>query len=794
LQIHCKFIANSLQIHCKSILIAFLFNLFSFISFSQDQECGTEDPTEEEMQALPYYGNNAWLDQYADSLAQTFNTCTNCRVEGGNEVWYRVPIKFYVWQWQGLNVFERENMNTDKALKAMMFRLNDAMRRSNVPIRFYMLCPAFPENEQAATGIMNSTDACNLRQNNYTSGVLNCHIVNAMSDLGGIWCGRIDDNIVVSVRNTTSLIEEWGEGNSGINNSLFVHEVGHWLGLQHTHLFHGIPCLKEPVSRGVFWSACPPFYSRHCEIRGDALCDTPADPNLSQHSDDIRPDCSWFINIRDDRGDFYEPDTRNYMSYSKNTCRNNFTWQQRAVMLRGIMLRGINNQTGFFHVGTPNDFDIYEPDNVASAASQIRLNETQEHSFSQVGSCGDDSDWLKFNYPDNGTVSVSGNLQLEVEAIEGFNFPVSEVEFWDGGTSSDYFAPNAVTRLNYLSSNTAPNKITYSIDCNLPIGKTYLFRVVRNRNQTGRYKVTLRNTPNSGAYISGNSSICTSGTYALIGGVGGVVWSSSSNLRITAGDNPNQVIVTANEAAPSSGWIEATTISVCNNRFVTIRKEINITPVAVFQMQIQGPTQVWRGQFATYSINPVAGATGYRWWVVPVNGATSEPIIPYNCSGYFCWGFATGNNGTGTSCTFKVGETDGQIYVEALGTNACNGGTATLRAVYQATGAGGTGGGCPPNGQKCFDVRIANPYPNPTRDNLQIKIEHPENDPEVLAIFASSSYNVFLYNAQGELKAQILGVQGLERSVPIAHLPRGMYYLHVQHPEFGLLQKTIVRE
>jgi hypothetical protein len=45
LQIHCKSIANPLQIHCKSILIAFLLNLFSFISFSQDQECGTEDPT-----------------------------------------------------------------------------------------------------------------------------------------------------------------------------------------------------------------------------------------------------------------------------------------------------------------------------------------------------------------------------------------------------------------------------------------------------------------------------------------------------------------------------------------------------------------------------------------------------------------------------------------------------------------------------------------------------------------------------------------------------------------------------
>lgn len=287
--------------------------------------------------------------------------------------------------------------------------------------------------------------------------------------------------------------------------------------------------------------------------------------------------------------------------------------------------------------------------------------------------------------------------------------------------------------------------------------------------------------------IIGSPSICQTGTYILSGVPAGasVTWSVGNNLQIISQSN-TQVQVSTNVSSTQQTFIEAV-ITLCGAVNATTRQNITVSPIAVSQMNIQGPIQVSKGQFATYSINPVAGATGYRWWVVPVNGATSQPIVPYNCTGYFCWGFATGNNGTGTSCTFKAGTTDAQIYVEALGTNVCNSGTVTLRAVYQATG-------CPPNGQKCFDVRIASPYPNPAQNILNIRIEHAENDPEVLAVFARNAYNLALYNAQGELKAQMLQVQGLERNIPLTHLPQGIYYLHIQHPEFGLLQKTIVKE
>jgi hypothetical protein len=545
-KIHCKSIANPLQIHCKSILIAFLFSFFSFIGFSQDQECGTEDPTEAEMQALPWYGNNAWLDQFADSLAQTFSNCTNCRIEGANEqVWYRVPVQFWVYSWQGLNTLERNLQNTDKALKAMMYRLNDAMQKSNTPIRFYMLCPQFPERQAQATGSISSNQSCQLNNDHRNGSALNCHIVNRLSDAGGRYCSRNGASIVVQAPNITTRIEEWGEGSNGINNSTFVHEVGHWLGLNHTHLFDGVPCLKEPVSRGVFSSACNVGVPvRHCERRGDALCDTPADPNLRQHENDVMPDCSWFTNIRDDRGDFYAPDTRNIMSYSTQTCRSNFTWQQRAVMLRTLTNK---RSVTIRQVLLSNDFDIYEPDNAPAAASLIRLNETQIHSFSEEGSCGDDSDWLKFFNNTN-----VAELVLEIENVAGHDNPVQGVEFWRTTTVANpneifvRIIPATVTSINFTDVITSPTKTIYRIPCNLPTGQTYLFRIIRNGNQTGRYKVSLKGLP-SNAAILGNKTVCGTTTYRISPSSRQVAlpltWQVSSNLQIISGQGTSELSV-----------------------------------------------------------------------------------------------------------------------------------------------------------------------------------------------------------------------------------------------------------
>ncbi len=113
----------------------------------------------------------------------------------------------------------------------------------------------------------------------------------------------------IAVRNGTST-----------NGSTLPHEIGHYFGLFHTHLNngydseYGIP--HELVTRGS---------GANCEIAGDLLCDTEADPNLSGL---MGPNCTYIGTGTDAQGASYTPMTDNIMSYSVTSCRTSFTTEQ----------------------------------------------------------------------------------------------------------------------------------------------------------------------------------------------------------------------------------------------------------------------------------------------------------------------------------------------------------------------------------------------------------------------------------------------------------------------------------
>lgn len=97
------------------------------------------------------------------------------------------------------------------------------------------------------------------------------------------------------------------------NGTTFAHEVGHFFGLRHTH--HGGGELVN---------------GSNCEYTGDQFCDTPADPTLS--SAVVNTSCIYTGSAADANGDAYAPSTTNLMSYSRKSCRNEFTPQQLARM------------------------------------------------------------------------------------------------------------------------------------------------------------------------------------------------------------------------------------------------------------------------------------------------------------------------------------------------------------------------------------------------------------------------------------------------------------------------------
>ncbi len=145
------------------------------------------------------------------------------------------------------------------------------------------------------------------------------------------------------------------------------------------------------------------------------------------------------------------------------------------------------------------------------------------------------------------------------------------------------------------------------------------------------YAAVLR-AISSNAQIVGPSVFCQTATFTLTNAPTcmSVTWSVGPNLSIVS-SNTNTLVVSTNVSSNTSSFIQAQVGGT------TITYNVLLTPSAAAQIQnIIGPTQVWRGQIVNYRINPVPGATGYRWWVVPVDPATSQPIVPYNCTGYFC--------------------------------------------------------------------------------------------------------------------------------------------------------------
>jgi hypothetical protein len=112
------------------------------------------------------------------------------------------------------------------------------------------------------------------------------------------------------------------------DHSTFAHELGHYFDLFHTHEAclddNGIPHCQECAD------------GSNCSSAGDLLCDTPADPGLGDGN--VDRSCNYTGTERDPcNGAPYIPDPRNYMSYSRHACRNEFTDEQNSRALATLV-------------------------------------------------------------------------------------------------------------------------------------------------------------------------------------------------------------------------------------------------------------------------------------------------------------------------------------------------------------------------------------------------------------------------------------------------------------------------
>jgi hypothetical protein len=100
-----------------------------------------------------------------------------------------------------------------------------------------------------------------------------------------------------------------------MNGSTLAHELGHYFSLPHTH---STSTGDELVD------------GSNCSFAGDLFCDTPADPTLSTTV--VNDSCNYTGTNTDGNGDIYAPNTQNVMSYSRKSCRNQFSPEQLAQM------------------------------------------------------------------------------------------------------------------------------------------------------------------------------------------------------------------------------------------------------------------------------------------------------------------------------------------------------------------------------------------------------------------------------------------------------------------------------
>jgi MAM domain, meprin/A5/mu/SprB repeat/Secretion system C-terminal sorting domain/Pregnancy-associated plasma protein-A len=106
-------------------------------------------------------------------------------------------------------------------------------------------------------------------------------------------------------------------GGTLFDSKVFIHEMGHYMGLYHTHGKTNTGTTDELVNGG------------NCLTAGDDVCDTPADPNLYTTS---TSNCVYTGTAVDLNNQPYTPDTHNHMSYAYKGCRNEFSVGQMNRM------------------------------------------------------------------------------------------------------------------------------------------------------------------------------------------------------------------------------------------------------------------------------------------------------------------------------------------------------------------------------------------------------------------------------------------------------------------------------
>lgn len=339
-----------------AIWLALLLSVISTSVSGQNSDgCGTDDRyTEQEAEALPWFGNNQFLIEelqrrniaiapdYLRGITDSSRTQESralTDIEVRNVPVYIIPLKVWI---------HKDANGNGTVTQAQAFQdcsnVNRLFYMNNIPLRLSLKCE-ITEIRNDRYYYNPSDNAINDMWSEFRDPrAINIHYVMATST-GWDGKARLPRNSagILSGQRFSLCLNEY----TAI--STIAHEIGHTLGLLHTHDGGRSSnkynedcgdCYQESVSRSKKQGAAcfSTSGSYKADVNGDFLRDTPADPVLLRNNTyRVGSQCEYPSAgqqpMEDRWGDDWKPDTRNIMSYSRSSCRVQFSPLQISAML-----------------------------------------------------------------------------------------------------------------------------------------------------------------------------------------------------------------------------------------------------------------------------------------------------------------------------------------------------------------------------------------------------------------------------------------------------------------------------
>lgn len=278
----------------------FLFSIF--LSFTSnlvaqnelESSCGTSTTPE----SLEFYKS---IQSEVKKYEQEFFSLSSNQNKSGIKIVNSIPVKAHILRYSngssGLSVSDLNNaitnLNTIYAEAYLEFFLCDGINYINDDELVHI--------KKSYTNTLTET--------NNVSGLINIYFTHSIeNDANQSICGYSDNtsrNDIIMMTNSCAT-----------NNSSLAHEMGHFFSLLHTHGPDNDSMTTELAD------------GSNCDTDGDGICDTPADPILS--NENVNESCEYIGTQTDANGNNFNPDTGNIMSYSRKSCRAHFSLQQLA--------------------------------------------------------------------------------------------------------------------------------------------------------------------------------------------------------------------------------------------------------------------------------------------------------------------------------------------------------------------------------------------------------------------------------------------------------------------------------